>query len=73
MWMCDKPRPQQQLAQELAGLVAGSRSVLAAENALPFINAFWVTMAREWVGIDVLRCGLPSYIIRHVVNYVRTG
>ena len=49
--MSDKPQPQQQLARDLAELV----NVLPAQNVVPFLDAFWKTMAREWVGIDVLR------------------
>jgi len=52
MWMSDKPRTQQQLARDLAGLV----DVVPDATAIPFLDAFWKTMAREWSGIDVLRC-----------------
>ena len=51
MWMSDRPRPQQMLAADLADLVA----VLPESNVLPFLTAFWKTMAREWTNIDVLR------------------
>jgi ribosomal RNA-processing protein 1 len=51
MWMSDRPRVQQQLARDLAGLV----EVIPDELVIPFLEAFWRTMAREWVGIDVLR------------------
>jgi ribosomal RNA-processing protein 1 len=51
MWMSDRPRTQQQLARDLATLV----DVLPVEAALLFLDAFWKTMAREWIGIDVLR------------------
>jgi hypothetical protein len=27
---------------------------------MPFIEAFWMTMAREWHGIDILRCDVSS-------------
>ena len=49
--MSDRARTQQTLAADLAGLV----DVLPNENALPFLKAFWTTIAREWTGIDVLR------------------
>jgi ribosomal RNA-processing protein 1 len=49
--MSDRPRTQQQLARDLAGLV----EVLPDEMVLSFLEAFWRTMAREWMGIDVLR------------------
>jgi ribosomal RNA-processing protein 1 len=51
MWMSDKPRNQQQLARDLASLV----NDLPKEVVLPFLDAFWKTMSREWGGIDVLR------------------
>jgi ribosomal RNA-processing protein 1 len=51
MWMSDKPRYQQQLARELAELI----DVLPIPNLIPFLEAFWTTMAKEWTGIDVLR------------------
>jgi ribosomal RNA-processing protein 1 len=51
MWMSDKPRTQQQLARDLAGLV----DTLPEQTVLPFLDAFWITMSREWVGIDALR------------------
>ena len=51
MWMSDRPRVQQQLARDLAGLV----DVVPGELVVPFLEAFWRTMAREWLGIDVLR------------------
>lgn len=51
MWQSDKPRTQQQLAIEFAGLI----DLLPGETALAFLDAFWKTMAREWVGIDRLR------------------
>ena len=54
MWMLDRPKAQQRLAVDLAGLV----DVLRDENAMGFLRAFWETMAREWNGIDVLRYAL---------------
>jgi len=51
MWMSDKALIQQRLASELAGLI----EILRAENVIPFLDAFWKTMAREWSGIDALR------------------
>jgi ribosomal RNA-processing protein 1 len=51
MWMSDKPRNQQQLARDLAGLV----DVLKEGIVVVFLEGFWVTMGREWGGIDVLR------------------
>jgi ribosomal RNA-processing protein 1 len=49
--MTDRPIPQQNLAQSLADLVA----VTHETNRLEFERAFWLTMQREWMNIDVLR------------------
>ncbi|TVY37653.1 Ribosomal RNA-processing protein-like protein, partial [Lachnellula subtilissima] len=51
MWMCDRPLPQQHLASSLASLL----TILPSTTLMPFLRAFWVTMSREWGGIDVLR------------------
>lgn len=64
MFMSDKPRNQQRLARDLAALT----DVLASENVLPWIEAFWKTMAREWGGIDSLRMDKYLYLVRCYVN-----
>jgi ribosomal RNA-processing protein 1 len=51
MWMSDRARTQQALADSLADLV----SVLPQGTVIPFLRAFWQTMQREWTNIDVLR------------------
>jgi len=51
MWMSDRARTQQQLARDLALLVEDVPRPLA----ISFLDAFWKTMAKEWVGIDALR------------------
>lgn len=51
MWHSDRPRTQQMLARDLAELV----QVVGKENAFAFLEAFWITIAREWGGIDALR------------------
>ncbi|KAI9816730.1 MAG: hypothetical protein M1826_001728 [Phylliscum demangeonii] len=52
MWMTDTPLVQQRLASDLAGLV----QIVPAANVLPFLEAFWTTMAaREWNAVDRLR------------------
>lgn len=60
MWQSDKPRTQQQLAIELAALI----DILPLDTSLDFQDAFWKTMAREWVGIDRLRYGSNHVSIR---------
>ncbi|KAK7536126.1 uncharacterized protein J3D65DRAFT_627513 [Phyllosticta citribraziliensis] len=60
MWQSDKPLTQQSLARELAGIV----DTLPQALALPFLAAFWQTMAREWNGIDALRMDKFLYLVR---------
>ncbi|KAH0544053.1 hypothetical protein FGG08_001671 [Glutinoglossum americanum] len=60
MWMSDRVRTQQRLAADLAALV----DVLPSENALPFLRVFWITIAREWTGIDVLRMDKFLLLVR---------
>ena len=52
MWMTANPKPQQRLAEEYASLITDT---IAVHNVLPFVDAFWLTLAREWGGIDSLR------------------
>jgi ribosomal RNA-processing protein 1 len=50
--MCDRPLPQQSLAQALADLV---HVLPDQEMKVRWLDAFWTTMCREWTSIDVLR------------------
>jgi ribosomal RNA-processing protein 1 len=56
MWMSDKPRNQQQLARDLADLI----DVVPRTTLVPFVDAFWKTIAREWSGIGRLRYGFMN-------------
>lgn len=56
MWHSDRPRTQQLLARDLAGLI----DAVGKDNADGFLEAFWFTMAREWGGIDALRYGTSA-------------
>lgn len=64
MWMCDRPRPQQALACDLASLI----TILPPGTVVPFLRAFWETMAREWTNIDVLRMEKFLLLTRRVVG-----
>ncbi|KAF2211475.1 hypothetical protein CERZMDRAFT_10296, partial [Cercospora zeae-maydis SCOH1-5] len=64
MFMSDKPRNQQRLARDLAALT----DVLAQDNVLPWLQAFWKTIAREWGAIDSLRMDKYLYLVRCYVN-----
>lgn len=62
--MQDKPALQQRLSRDLASLVSTLRSGVA----LPFIRAFFLTMAREWTNIEALRLDKYLYLIRQYMN-----
>jgi ribosomal RNA-processing protein 1 len=48
MWMSDRMRVQQQLADTLAELV----DVLQPHNKILFIQAFWTILAKQWPTLD---------------------
>jgi ribosomal RNA-processing protein 1 len=50
--MSDKPLVQQALASELAELLLAISNTMAS---LAFLRGFWMTIVREWNGIDRLR------------------
>jgi ribosomal RNA-processing protein 1 len=66
LWMCDRPLPQQALAQDLADLIyvlPDNEEVVAA-----WLRGFWATMAREWTGVDVLRLEKFLLLVRRVLG-----
>lgn len=62
--MQDKPALQQRLSRDLASIVPALRTAVT----LPFIRAFFVTIAREWSQIEALRLDKYLYLIRQYVN-----
>lgn len=62
--MCDRPRPQAALCSDLASLI----DILPPETVIPFLRAFWHTMAREWTNIDVLRMEKFLLLVRRYVG-----
>ncbi|KAF1975076.1 nucleolar protein-like protein NOP52 variant [Bimuria novae-zelandiae CBS 107.79] len=64
LWMQDKPAHQQALSRSLASLP----SALKTPVVLPFLRAFWTTIAREWAQIEALRLDKYLYLIRQYVN-----
>ncbi|CAO2650309.1 Nn.00g016010.m01.CDS01 [Neocucurbitaria sp. VM-36] len=64
LWMQDKPALQQRLSRDLASLV----STLRDPVVMPFLRAFWLTIAREWTHIEALRLDKYLYLIRQYVN-----
>ncbi len=62
--MQDKPALQQRLSRDLASLV----HTLRTSVVLPFIRAFWLTIAREWSHIEALRLDKYLYLIRQYIH-----
>lgn len=62
--MQDKPALQQKLSRDLASIVPSLRTAVV----LPFLRAFWLTMAREWSHIEALRLDKYLYLIRQYMN-----
>ncbi|PWW78814.1 Nop52-domain-containing protein [Tuber magnatum] len=60
MWLSDRPRTQQRLVLDLAGLLDS----METKNAGLFLEAFWITIAREWNGVDVLRMDKFLLLVR---------
>lgn len=63
MWFSDRPRTQQKLADDLANLTTQLQSV----NFFPFVDAFWVIMAREWENLDHHRLDKFLMLLRRYV------
>ncbi|KAF3910164.1 hypothetical protein ABW21_db0200224 [Orbilia brochopaga] len=63
MWLSDRPRTQQRLADELASLV----EVVKPHNVFTFLETFWMTMTREWTSIDSLRMDKFMLLVRRYV------
>ncbi|PVI08480.1 hypothetical protein DM02DRAFT_722711 [Periconia macrospinosa] len=64
LWMQDKPHLQNRLSTDLASLP----STLRPTVVLPFLRAFYITIAREWVNIEALRMDKYLFLIRQYVN-----
>jgi ribosomal RNA-processing protein 1 len=62
--MQDKPAYQQALSRSFASLVPTLRTPVT----LPFLRAFWQTVAREWQHIEALRLDKYLYLIRQYLN-----
>ncbi|KAK9470972.1 nucleolar protein,Nop52-domain-containing protein [Dipodascopsis tothii] len=63
MWMSDRPRTQQRLANDIAELLV----IVEEDNLLALIRAVWETLCREWSSIDVLRIDKYYLLIRRIV------
>lgn len=66
MWLCDRPRPQERLAESLAQLYS---DVIPKASVGDFTEAFWVIMIREWPNIDQWRVDKFYLLIRRVLRH----
>jgi len=60
VWLSDRPRTQQRLVLDLAGLLDS----METKNVGVFLEAFWTTISREWNGVDVLRMDKFLLLVR---------
>ena len=67
MWFSDKPLVQEDLASLLAKLIHNLKDLKAV---CMFVDAFVLTMGREWHGIDSLRLDKFYMLIRRVIREV---
>ncbi|ODQ78649.1 hypothetical protein BABINDRAFT_162354 [Babjeviella inositovora NRRL Y-12698] len=66
MWFCDRPRPQQRLADALGALFS---ETIPAKNFGVFVDSFWFVMGKEWVGVDQHRIDKYYMLLRRVINH----
>jgi ribosomal RNA-processing protein 1 len=65
MWFCDRPRPQQRLANELAKLFSES---IVDEQFYKFVESFWTIMIKEWRDLDKWRTDKFLMLMRYVIR-----
>ncbi|CCG82247.1 Ribosomal RNA-processing protein 1 homolog [Taphrina deformans PYCC 5710] len=63
-WHSDRTLVQQNLANDLSNLVLTVRD----NNLMPFLNAFWITICREWNSIDILRLDKFYTLLRRFIG-----
>ncbi|XP_074015335.1 ribosomal RNA processing protein 1 homolog B isoform X1 [Numenius arquata] len=75
MWMQDKPLLQEELADNISQLIhviqnteAREELYLQCEKGHLFIQTFWQTMNREWIGIDNLRLDKYYMLMRRILR-----
>lgn len=62
--MSDKPVVQQELADRLSQILLPLKS----ERSSLYLRTFWITMEREWTGIDRLRMDKFMSLVRKFVH-----
>ncbi|NXA26736.1 RRP1B protein, partial [Ibidorhyncha struthersii] len=65
MWMQDKPLLQEELADNISQLI---HVIQNTEARHLFIQTFWQTMNREWIGIDNLRLDKYYMLMRRILR-----
>lgn len=65
MWFCDRPRPQQRLANELAKLFS---ETIVDEQFCAFVESFWIIMINEWRDLDKWRVDKFLMLMRYVIR-----
>jgi ribosomal RNA-processing protein 1 len=65
VWMSDKPLIQHELARKLAALL---HVLPSEEQRLYYVRAFFLTMNREWRGIDRYRLDKFYALVRYFLN-----
>lgn len=66
MWFCDKPKPQEQLAEQIGNLFSNAVSLSLFPQLL---LAFWTIMAREWPSVDQWRIDKYYLLMRRVLRH----
>lgn len=65
MWFCDKPRPQQRLANDLAKLFS---ECIVDEQFCNLVESFWTIMIKEWRELDKWRLDKFLMLMRYVIR-----
>lgn len=69
VWMSDKPAVQNELVTNLAQMLRGMTGTADLRNrATLFVDCFFVTMNREWAGLDRYRLDKYLLLIRRVLH-----
>ncbi len=68
-WMSDKPLIQEELAENISNMV---HCFLLVDAAGEFVRGFFVTHAREWVGIDKFRMDKFMMLVRRFLRQTFT-
>lgn len=65
MWFCDRPRPQQRLANDLGGLFS---NCIVDSQFYNFVESYWNIMIKEWRELDKWRLDKFLMLMRYVIR-----